>query len=213
VQHPAGDERRARRHAGAHRAAHVALDARLHLVAAPVGVEALEVEPELLGARPQVGVVDAALVGEQRVVEGPERTLQRGRLGRRGERGRRGCLAFSAKWRKTTRRARPRSSRSTGQRAVRAREVAVEDDERSAVLAADVVVVGQRRTGALVSSIAATVRAQSRVSAGASAPRSSTQLAVARTGVWPRRRSPRRGKRSALPRRADDVPTASTRRG
>ena len=43
-----------------------------HRVGAAVGVEALDVEPELLGARPQVRVLEPALVGEQRVVHRPE---------------------------------------------------------------------------------------------------------------------------------------------
>ena len=60
----------------------VALDALGHGVGAPVGLEALEVEAERLGARPQVRVLEAALVGEQRVVHLPERALARGRLGR-----------------------------------------------------------------------------------------------------------------------------------
>ena len=48
-------------------------------------LEALEVQPELLGALPQVRVVQVALVGVQRVVHLPEAPLQRRRLRRRGQ--------------------------------------------------------------------------------------------------------------------------------
>ena len=57
-------------------------------VVAAVGVEAREVEPEPLRARPQVRVLEPALVGEQRVVHRPERALAAGRLGRAGRRER-----------------------------------------------------------------------------------------------------------------------------
>ena len=81
---PLEEERRRRRHARAHAPAEVARAPVRRRRRAPVGVEAREVEPEPLGARPQVRVLEAALVGEQRVVHRPERVLARGRLGRAG---------------------------------------------------------------------------------------------------------------------------------
>ena len=88
----------------AHRLAHVAGDALGDRRIAPVGLEAVDVEPEALAARPQMRVVEAALVGVERVVERPERPLARRRLGGvRGRRARAGAAAASAKWRKQTR--------------------------------------------------------------------------------------------------------------
>ena len=49
---------------------------------AAVGLQALDVEAEPLGVRPDVRVVDPALVGVDGVVQLPERVLPRGRLGR-----------------------------------------------------------------------------------------------------------------------------------
>ena len=75
---PATNSVGVRRHAGAHAAAEAArARARRPRSRAPVGVEALDVEPEPLGARPQVRILEPALVGEQRVVHRPERALQR----------------------------------------------------------------------------------------------------------------------------------------
>ena len=51
-------------------------------LAAPVGLEPLEVEPELRGALPQVRILEPPLVGEQQVVHLPEAVLERRRLGR-----------------------------------------------------------------------------------------------------------------------------------
>ena len=82
------EQRRRRRHPGAHAAAEVGADARGHRGVAPVGVEAREVEPEPLGARPQVRVLQPALVGEQRVVHRPERALAARGLGGAGRRER-----------------------------------------------------------------------------------------------------------------------------
>src|SRR5215210_5140606 len=58
-----GPDGRRRGRSGAQRVADVAAHALGHLGAAAVGLEALEVEAELLAARPQVRVVDAPLVG------------------------------------------------------------------------------------------------------------------------------------------------------
>ena len=78
---------------------------------------------------------------------GPERALARRPPRARGPARRaRGCLARSAKWRKATRTG-ARCRRVRGDGAARAREVRVEDDERRAAGAADVVVGAQRRDG------------------------------------------------------------------
>ena len=67
--------------AGADAAAEVRRDAIGDALRPAVGVEALEVETEGLGARPQVRVLEPALVVEQRVVHRPEGALRGGRLG------------------------------------------------------------------------------------------------------------------------------------
>ena len=62
-------------------------------------------------ARPQVRVVEAALVGVQRVVERPRtRPGSAAASAACASATARGCLAFSAKWRKTAARARPRAA-------------------------------------------------------------------------------------------------------
>ena len=60
----------------------VALHPLAHGLAAPVGLEAIQVEPEPLGALPQVGILQPGGVGEQEVVHLPEAALAPGRLGR-----------------------------------------------------------------------------------------------------------------------------------
>jgi hypothetical protein len=58
-----GDEQCGRgRDARADARVEVALDPREHLLRAPVGVEAVDVEAQLLGASPEMGVLEAALV-------------------------------------------------------------------------------------------------------------------------------------------------------
>ena len=102
-----------------------------HGVGAAVGVEALDVEPERLGARPQVRVLEPALVGEQRVVHRPERALQGGRLGRTGRRPGarvRGAHRELPETQTDVQRAQARVER----RAVRALVVAVDDDQAPA---------------------------------------------------------------------------------
>ena len=54
-------------------------------VGAAVGLERSRSRPESLGTLPQVGVVQVALVGVERVVELPEAPLQRGGLRRAGQ--------------------------------------------------------------------------------------------------------------------------------
>ena len=59
---------------------------------AAVGLEPLEVEPELLGAPPQMGVVDVPAIGVERGDHLEEIALGAGRLGRRVQGGRAGSL-------------------------------------------------------------------------------------------------------------------------
>jgi hypothetical protein len=60
----------------------VVSDAVAHRVRASVGLEALDVQVQALGACPQMRVLKPALVGEQHVVHLSERVLTRRRLGR-----------------------------------------------------------------------------------------------------------------------------------
>ena len=99
----ADEQRRRRRRPGGQRGARVALHARGHQRVAAIGVEAREVEPQVARALPEMRVVEPALVGVQRVGEGPERALRGGGLGGAGDRHRALVLARSAMWRKTTR--------------------------------------------------------------------------------------------------------------
>ena len=124
-----GEQRRRGRHAGAHAAAEVGGDPLLDRLRAPVGVEARDVEPEALGALPQVRVLEAALVGEQRVVHRPERALRRRRLGRRGGRrgragGSRGRGSGGRRRAAAARAGAPRAPRRTGTRSPRRRRPA-----------------------------------------------------------------------------------------
>ena len=73
MQRPAGDERRARGHPGAHRGAHVATHAGLDRLVAAVGVEAFEVEAEVLRAAPLMRVARPVLVAEKRAVHALKR--------------------------------------------------------------------------------------------------------------------------------------------
>src|SRR5215207_10556472 len=72
----------------------VALDPRANPFRAAVAVEALEVDPEALRALPEVGIIDAAAIGVERVAHLPEHALHpgglRGGVKRRGPRVRRG---------------------------------------------------------------------------------------------------------------------------
>ena len=101
----------------------VALDPGRDLDRAAVALEAVEVEPEPLGPLPEVRVVDAAAVGEQRVPELPERVLGLGRDAASAaacSAGERGRLLASGKWRTQSRSGelaiRPRRRRSAGSR-------------------------------------------------------------------------------------------------
>src|SRR3954462_570284 len=79
--------RRSRR-APAQGIVHVALDALGDGVAAAVALEPVEVDAELLAARPEMRVLETALVGVEGIGEFPEPALVGGRLGRMGERDR-----------------------------------------------------------------------------------------------------------------------------
>ena len=92
----------------------VATDALGDRGGAAIGLEALEVELEPLGALPEVGVVDPAAVGVDRVDHLEESALEPGRLGRRVQGGRARALAGQGKWRKTIR---PGRAASSGQAA------------------------------------------------------------------------------------------------
>src|SRR3954462_6928149 len=78
---PSGAQQgRCRRDARAHAFPQVARDPRGDLGAAAVDLEARGVRPEPLAPSPQMRVVDAALVGEQGVMERPELALGGGGL-------------------------------------------------------------------------------------------------------------------------------------
>ena len=132
------------------RAAHpyVALDAgRGRLSCGGRAVKAVDVEPELSGAVPEVGVLEAAQVRIRGVGERPEGTLGGGRLGGVGERERARVAALQRQVAEDD----PGAGGIVSQllvrdRAMRAREVGVEHDEPS--IPADVIVVadaGHRR--------------------------------------------------------------------
>src|SRR4051794_32127780 len=67
----AREQGRGRGHAGPHPGPEVGPDAALDGRGAAVGVEAGDVQPEAFGTLPQVRVLEAPLVGEQRVMHGP----------------------------------------------------------------------------------------------------------------------------------------------
>src|SRR4051794_31701542 len=69
------EDRRGLHDPGLDSALEVALDPRGDRVAATVALELIQVEAELLGTLPKVGVIEVALVGEQRVVHLPEAVL------------------------------------------------------------------------------------------------------------------------------------------
>ena len=82
------EERRCAGCPGAQRVLDVALHPGGDRLAAPVGVEALDVEPQLLRAVPQVRVLQPTLVGVGGVDERPEGALSGGGLRGVGERER-----------------------------------------------------------------------------------------------------------------------------
>ena len=80
---------------------------------AAVGVEARDIEPEPLGALPQMRVLEAALVGEQRVVHLPEAPCSAAASAARAAGQARGWLERTGKWRKATRSGSSRSRSSS----------------------------------------------------------------------------------------------------
>src|SRR3954465_5082506 len=127
------------RRARAQRIADVARDALGGGVAAAVMLEAVQVDAERPAAGPEVRVLQAALVAVEGVGEVPEAVLVGGRLGRVHENhrprvdGAQGEVPVGDADRGP-------AQALVGDRALRAREVAVEQHERSVVRAADVVV-------------------------------------------------------------------------
>jgi hypothetical protein len=92
------EERRRAGCPGPQRVLDVALHPRRDRLAAPVGIEALDVEPQRAGAFPEVRVFEAALVGVGRIGERPERASAAW-----ASASARGWRALSARWRNTTR--------------------------------------------------------------------------------------------------------------
>src|SRR3954469_7539069 len=131
--------RRRSRRTASQRLVDVPLDARRDRLAAAILLEALEVDPERLAMRPQMRVLEASLVGVERVRQLPEAALSSGRLRRVGERDRARVLRLQREV--AERDADGRVPQAlVGERALRAGVVAVEQDDRRAVRAADVVV-------------------------------------------------------------------------
>src|SRR3954452_21038674 len=136
---PGDPNGRRRRRTGAQRVVDVAFHPLRDRVAAAVALEALEVEAERLAPRPQVRVLEPALVGVQAVGELPEPALAAGGLARVRERERARVLGLQ---REVAVGDADRRGPQTlvGERALRAGEVAVEEDERGCLRAADVIV-------------------------------------------------------------------------
>ena len=63
-------------------ARHVSVDSRQHVGAAPVEIEAFDVQPELARIAPKIVVLEGMLALEEQLMHPPEPALQRGRLGR-----------------------------------------------------------------------------------------------------------------------------------
>src|SRR4051794_17159015 len=145
---------------GAHSGAKVGGDAALDRPGAAVGVEAVDVEPPALGALPQLRVLEPSLVGEERVVHGPEGALRARRL-RGGGGGPRARVA-RADGEVAERHAQRQPPQAVlERRAERALEVRVDDDERRVLRAADVVLgrEGRQRCRAEAAQTAAASRA------------------------------------------------------
>src|SRR4051794_11930113 len=132
------------RGARAQRVGDVALHARGGVGAAAVGLEAVDVEPEGLGARPEVRVLEPPLGGVERGAHLPERPPRGGRLRRVRERDRARVLGAEREVPERDADRRPPEA-LVREGALRAREVAVEQDERGIAGAADVVVRAQVR--------------------------------------------------------------------
>jgi len=98
---------------------------------AAVGLEALEIQPEPLGAPPKVGIVDVAAVRIKRVDHLEEATLQAGGLGGRVQGRRARVLAGDREVAEDDRRL-ALADLQPGRGAVRATEVGVDDLLRAA---------------------------------------------------------------------------------
>src|SRR3954451_13614041 len=173
------------RRSPAQRIMDVALDALRDRVTAAIALEPVEVDAERLAAGPEVRVLEAALVTVEGVGELPELVLARGRLGGMGERDGARVLGPEREVAVGDSDGRLRELQ-VGDRALRAGEVAVEEDERGVVRAADVVVraragdVGAAQVGHLLEAYGRSVVER------CPAPRS-TSCAV--SSVWRRPRS------------------------
>ena len=121
---------------------------RAELIAWPQAIasELLEVEAQRFDAGPQMWVVQAALVGVEGVVEGPERALEGDGLGGSGKRRGARVLGLQREVAEDAAHGQ-RGEAGVRRRAGRAREVAVHDDQWSVGRAADVVVLAHRRHG------------------------------------------------------------------
>jgi RimJ/RimL family protein N-acetyltransferase len=127
----------------AQRVPDVALHPRGHRRAAAVGIEALDLEPELAGALPEVRVLEPALVGERGIGERPEPALGGGGLGGMGERQRPRVASLQREVAEDHAWAGGILSQAlVFDGAARARQVRVEDDDGT--IAAHVVVVAER---------------------------------------------------------------------
>src|SRR3954447_13260337 len=133
-----GEQRRRGGHPGAHAGPEVRGDAGFHRLRAAVGVEARDVEPEPLRTFPEVRVLEPPLVGEQRVVHGPEGALDGGGLGRGGRRPRARMARAHREVAEGDAQREPAQARLE-RGAERAFEVRVDDDERRVLGPPDVV--------------------------------------------------------------------------
>ena len=139
----ADEQRRRRGDARPDPAAELVTHPRGDLPGAPVGVEAGHVEAQALRACPQMRVLQPAGIGEQRVVERPEGSLQGGGLGR--ARRRVGARMARADGEVAERDAQlQRAQARFDRRAERALVVAVDDDGPRVGGPPDVVVWAER---------------------------------------------------------------------
>lgn len=120
------EDRRGGSDAGADAGLEVAAHAGLDGDGAPVGLEALEIEPESLGALPEVRIIDVAAVLVERVDHREEAALQAGGLGSRVQGWRARALAGDREVTKDDRRL-ALADLQPGRGAVRAAQVGIDD--------------------------------------------------------------------------------------
>lgn len=146
MQHPVDDQRRRCRGTGAQCRPNVRGNALNHVLAAAVGLEAVDVEAQSLGVSPQVRVIEAAAVLVDRVVQRPERPLKCSGLGGVCQRY---CSHVTRPDREVPEAGAHISGVKTlcGHRTARAREVGVCDHERRVGFAAHVVCGRKLRDG------------------------------------------------------------------